>query len=59
MVGAPDLQLRHLPGSHRRRFLKLMVGAPGAPAPAPPGGLMLTFLSVDGGRSRTPAANTP
>jgi hypothetical protein len=38
MVALPDLQLWHLPGAHHRRFLELIVDAPGPPAPAPPGG---------------------
>jgi hypothetical protein len=38
--------------AHRRRFLALMVHAPGSLAPAPPRGPPSTFLSVDGGRSR-------
>jgi hypothetical protein len=45
----PDLQLWHLLEVHRLRFLTLMVGAPGSPAPAPLGGPSSTFLSVNGG----------
>jgi hypothetical protein len=33
-----DLQLRHLPGAHRQRFLVLMVGVFGPPASTPPEG---------------------
>jgi hypothetical protein len=31
-----DHQLLHLPGAHHRRFLALMVGAPGSSAPIGP-----------------------
>jgi hypothetical protein len=47
------------PRARRRCFLALMVGAPGSPAPTPPGGPPLTFLSVDGGRSRIFSSNWP
>jgi hypothetical protein len=47
----PDLQLR-------QRFLALMAGAPGSPAPAPPGGPQSMFLSVDSGRSRISISDT-
>jgi hypothetical protein len=40
-------------GGRRRRFLALMVGAPGSPAPVPLRGLPSTFLSVDIERSWT------
>jgi hypothetical protein len=49
---------RHLPGARRRRFLALMVGAPGPPALAHPKGLPSTFLSIDGGRSWTSSSDT-
>jgi hypothetical protein len=47
------------PRARRRCFLALMVGAPGSPAPTPPGGPPSTFLSVDGGRSRIFSSNWP
>jgi hypothetical protein len=37
------------PGARHQRFLALMVGAPGSPAPAPPGDPPSMFLSIDGG----------
>jgi hypothetical protein len=36
-------------GGRRRRFLALMVGAPGPLAPTPSGGPLSMFLSVNGG----------
>jgi hypothetical protein len=54
-----NLQLRHLPGARRQRFLALMVGTPGPPASAPPGGPPSLFLSVDGGHSRTSSSEPP
>jgi hypothetical protein len=44
--------------ARRRRFLALMVGAPGSSAPTPLGGLPSTFLSVDGGHSRIFSSGT-
>jgi hypothetical protein len=38
-------------GARRRRFLALMVGAPGSLALTPPRGPLSMFLSVDGGCS--------
>jgi hypothetical protein len=38
-------------GAHHRRFLALMVGAPGSPAPAPPRGAVVDDFYVDGARS--------
>jgi hypothetical protein len=53
-----DLQLRHLPRARHHRFLALMVGATRLSALAIPGGPPSTFLSVDGGRSRTSSSGT-
>jgi hypothetical protein len=39
-------------GVRRRRFLALMVGAPGSPASAPPRGAVIDVFYVDGGRSQ-------
>jgi hypothetical protein len=38
-------------GAHRRRFLSLMMGAPGSSASAPPWGLAIDNFYVDGERS--------
>jgi hypothetical protein len=45
-------------GAHQRRFLALMVDAPGSLALAPPEGPPSMFLSFDGGRSRIPSSGT-
>jgi hypothetical protein len=42
----------------RRRFLTLMVSAPGSSAPAPPRGPSSTFLTVDGGCFRIFSSDT-
>jgi hypothetical protein len=39
-------------GARRRRFLALMVGTPGSPAPTPPRGPTIDVFYVDGARSR-------
>jgi hypothetical protein len=46
-------------GARRRRFLALMVGAPGSPALAPPRSPSSMFLSVGGGHSQIFSSNWP
>jgi hypothetical protein len=58
LMALPDHQLWHLPGACRRRFLVLMVDAPGSPALTPLGGLPSTFLSIDGGCSWITSSDT-
>jgi hypothetical protein len=46
-----DLQLWHLLRVRRQRFLTLMMGVPGSPAPAPIRRFVVDICYVDGGRS--------
>jgi hypothetical protein len=58
MVGTLGFPAPAPPGGHHRRFLALIVDAPGSLAPAPPGGPPSMFLSVDGGRSQITYSGT-
>jgi hypothetical protein len=51
MAGAPGSLTPPPRGAHRRRFLVLMVGALGSPAPTPPRGSVVNIFYVDGERS--------
>jgi hypothetical protein len=46
-------------GARHRRFLALMVDAPGSPAPAPPGGRHRRFLALMVGAPEYPAPTPP